>query len=334
MKKEALPNGTQNLINIIDLKDKEPLKGMNALVLVLDSCRFDTMQEASMPFLKRFAKLEKAISYATYTVAAHPAMFVGNLPYCLNNLPGYNPLLWQPWRRRINPNIDSKANAGMFIDNSATTIIGHYAKTGVAAGVSGVCQFAPGATLQEDYPWSSFTHYGPTTLAPKTKPREPQDLFFNHIDEILNILDAALISARRSSNEGSFLQFINSQLTHYFYDTGEGFPDELKPIIPILAKGLNTRSHLLTRKEQDQLLDHSSTLRQMQIEGLELLDIKLNALFDGVHSLGNGKPTFITITGDHGENFGEKDSNGTPLWGHMHPNKECLEVPMLMGVLE
>lgn len=62
----------------------------NFLFITLDSCRWDSYQHADVKFLSRHCPARKAYAQATFTYAAHLAMFQGLLPGTRERLPFYN----------------------------------------------------------------------------------------------------------------------------------------------------------------------------------------------------------------------------------------------------
>ena len=62
----------------------------NFLFVTLDSCRWDSYQRAAMPFLNGICPARRAYAQATFTYAAHMAMFQGVLPHTWERLPFYN----------------------------------------------------------------------------------------------------------------------------------------------------------------------------------------------------------------------------------------------------
>lgn len=62
----------------------------NVLLLILDSCRWDSLLKAKTPFLDDIANIKKAYSQATYTYASHMSMYQGILPSVREQIPLYN----------------------------------------------------------------------------------------------------------------------------------------------------------------------------------------------------------------------------------------------------
>lgn len=62
----------------------------NILFVTLDSCRWDSYERAAMPVLNSICPARRAYAQATFTYAAHMAMFQGILPHVPERLPFYN----------------------------------------------------------------------------------------------------------------------------------------------------------------------------------------------------------------------------------------------------
>ncbi len=63
---------------------------MNVVLITFDSCRWDSYERADMRFLNQHCPARKAYSQATFTYAAHLAMFQGLLPNTKEALAYYN----------------------------------------------------------------------------------------------------------------------------------------------------------------------------------------------------------------------------------------------------
>lgn len=289
----------------------------NGVLIVFDSCRYDSAVLAKTPNLDGLGPLMKAWSLATYTPAAHTAMFLGHLPSVTSPLiPYYNETVRQPWRITTGPARNANKGCGILF-NGDNVIEGYRLLDFHVQGVGGVSQFSSGSFLVERYPWSDFKYFGPDMDEEPLVPRKRKTFPLNNIPEIIATL---------KGKEKWFL-FINMPETHYPYDCGGGIPYEVRSVFPILKKALNLRSHQLSPVERSILTDQGARMHQMQMNALEEVDDKIGFLFSELKKISE-REVYTFVCGDHGENFGEQN-----LWGHMHPTEECTSVPLWMGIL-
>lgn len=299
------------------LRLRRNLKNMNGLLIVFDSLRYDSAVIAETPNLDRLGPLRKAWTLSSYTPASHTAMFLGHLPSVTQTkVPYYNETIKQPWRITTGPARDAGKNCGMLFEGN-NVIEGYRSLDYYCLGIGGVSQFSSGSFLRTAFPWSKFVYYGPDMDEEPLAVRDGKTFPLNHIEEIASFLE----------EENNWFLFINNPESHYPYDWGWGIPKEVEEVFPVLKKGLNLRSHKLKPKQKRALAKRSFALHQMQIKGLEQMDHKLGKLFSLLQSQ-SLEPIYVFACADHGENFGEEG-----LYGHMHATKECLSVPLWVGIL-
>ncbi|HUW21760.1 MAG TPA: sulfatase-like hydrolase/transferase [Candidatus Bathyarchaeia archaeon] len=246
---------------------------------------------------------------------------MGHLPSIASALePYYNEVARQPFRITTGPARDAGKGCGILFDGN--NVIEGFRQLGFhVLGVGGVSQFSTGSFLRTAFPWSKFFYFGPDMDEEPLTERKPETFPLNHVEEIVSHL------GKYVGRHGQWFLFINCPEPHYPYDWGEGIPEEVHAVFSTLSQGLNLRSQKLSATTKLVLAAQAKNLHQMQINGLEALDPKFGQLFDGLRSI-TSREIFVFVTGDHGENFGEDD-----LYGHMHPTKECMSVPLWMGVL-
>jgi len=314
----------KNLENEIGrINEIEPLKGFNTILLVFDSCRFDTAYSANTPNLDRFGRLAKAHTLSTYTPASHFAMWAGHLPSVRDeNIPFYHEPTKQFWRITTAPERDANKGCGILF-NGTDVVDGFRNMDFFVQGIGGVSQFSRGSALRTKFNWSDFIYFGPDLNEELMQPRKPEIFPLNHVDQIV----------MRLKNQKRWFLFINNPETHYPYDWGDGISDEIRQrALPKLGEVLNLRStkHEVGNISND-LFEFAASLHEMQIKGLEEIDRKVGELFQEVISISQ-RPVCVVAVGDHGENFGEEHDK-IRLFGHMHPSPECVQVPLWIGKL-
>lgn len=299
---------------LLEVKDLRPFNGV---LLVFDSCRFDTAWKAKTPNLDSIGRLMCADSLDTYTPASHTSMFLGHLPSVPDGItPYYCESVRQPWRMVTGPARDANKGCGILFEGN--NIIEGYRKLGFyVQGIGGVSQFSNGSYMRTAFPWSNFKYYGENMDEEPLIKRSKTDFPLNHVDEIVGML----------AKHKKFTLIINMNPTHYPYDCGGEIVEKIqKDAFPLLKQALNRRSYKADKKVLKGLLPFADDLHQMQIKALENIDQKLGDLFEGLRTF--NQSTYIFACADHGESFGENN-----LWGHMHPTVECTSVPLWMGLL-
>ncbi len=299
---------------LLNVKDLRPFNG---ILLVFDSCRYDTAKEASTPNLNSVGELMRADTLDTYTPASHTSMFLGHLPSVPDGVtPYYCESVHQPWRMVTGPARDADKGCGILFEGN--NIVEGYRKLGFhVQGIGGVSQFSRGSYMRTAFPWSNFKYYGEDMDEEPLVKRAKVDFPLNHVDEIVGML----------TGPKKFMLIINMNQTHYPYDCGEEIDENIQAnAFPLLKQALNRRSYKTDKKVLADLLPFADDLHQMQVRAMESIDQKLGALFEGLRSF--NQPTYVFALADHGESFGENN-----LWGHMHPTLECTSVPLWMGLL-
>ena len=80
------------------------MRPVNQVLITLDSCRWDTFESAHAPLLKSGTH-ECCWSHATFTMAAHHAMFAGKLPHSFNEADYFDTAAAGGRRKRVRPQI-------------------------------------------------------------------------------------------------------------------------------------------------------------------------------------------------------------------------------------
>ena len=299
------------------------LEKCNGILVVFDSCRFDSAQIAKTPNLDNtLGTLHQACAPADYTQASHQKMFAGHLP-CVPNVqkPYYNQAVKQLWRILTGPARDRGKSVGLLF-RGHDVITGYRNLEFYVLGVGGVSQFSQGGFLRKVYPWSDFFYYGYDLDSEPWKPRTPDTFPLNHIPEIVEAL----------REQDNWFLFINCQATHYPFDIGNGIDiDMLKNCFPVLNKNFNIKSCVASEAELDRLRPFNDRLHQMQIAAVEYLDRRIGELFLGLSEISK-KPIYGVVCADHGDEFGD-EWLGISRYGHLLPYPNVMRVPLWLGMV-
>lgn len=262
----------------------------NLLLVTLDSCRYDTFVEARTPVLDRFAPVERRYSYASWTAPSHYNLLMGLMPHA--NQPGTHA-------------------AATYRQDFAQ----HARRLGfpLTAGLEPF--YFPSFLRARGYFTGALVSF--SALSPDTPLNRDFDLF--RLMPTHNDLRAMLRELRFSDDRPSFW-LLNVGATHYPYATPDEDPSEWPRLLGAggVFRALD-RDHapiVPAFFEPAQM----AQLRARQVRALEHLDGVFGELFALVP-----RNTWIVITADHGELFGEDG-----FFGHgpiQHP--KVFEVPFL-----
>ncbi len=276
----------------------------NYIVVVLDSCRFDTFLEAAPATLNRLGTVERRWSYASWTAPSHYNLLMGLLPH---SSPTH--VYASEYYKRDFLKYNERLGAENFEFKNLVpqlflpTVLKHKLGYATHAMVS-LPVLNPATLLNKDF--DSFL------LMPKH-------------NDMAAMLDRMTFSTDRPS-----FYLLNVGETHYPY----ALPDEPENTWPKIHGVHGVFKHmddlvvggkLVESKEPDlQFFDQEKLdrLRVRQVEAVRYLDRVFAQLFDLVPP-----NTYITVTADHGELFGEDG-----YFGHGPINHEkVFEVPFIEG---
>lgn len=285
-------------------KPAVPLARNNFLLIVLDSCRFDSFVEARPQTLLRLGPLERRWSYASWTAPSHYNLLMGLLPhsspehvyaseYYKRDFVKYNQRLGcegVEFKRLI---------PSLYLPTFLKRTLGYRTHAMVSLPV-----LNPATVLNRDF--DSFV------LMPR------------HNDM------AAMVDRISFDSERPSFFVLNVGETHYPF----ALPDEDPQVWPRIAGVHGVFKHLDSqvvggRLVEDDLSsarpfdqDKLDLLRKRQVRAVEYLDRVFERLFDLVPP-----NTYVTVTSDHGELFGEGG-----YFGHGPINHEkVFEVPLVEG---
>lgn len=284
-------------------------KDVNVVFITIDSCRYDTVEKASTPFLKGLGELACAYTPGNYTVPAHHAFFVGHLPNVFGSAqPYYSEANGQLWRIKTGAGKDS----GAWTILQGANIIEGYRNLGFyVLGAGGVTQFNDGSQLRK-YFGPDFLYRGTSLDEEPCASRSKECFPLLHCEEIVSKL---------KPHKKWFL-FVNCPETHFPYDTGDGLEEGKLEILRSIWPHFNLR-------ESDARIHNVAPdiFHQMQIEAIEAADTRIATLFA---MLPRERPILAVVCGDHGEMFGEV-FEGKHRFGHIISSLEVLKVPLVIG---
>lgn len=302
---ETPSESTQTVYRSGEANLSSPQSGLNNyVVVVLDSCRYDTFMAAAPRTLSRLGPVERRWSYASWTAPSHYNLLMGLLPhsspshvyaseYYKRDFLRYNERLGteQIEFKNLVPHLSLPT----FLKRQ----LGYRTHALVSLPV-----LNPATLLNKDF--DTFT------LMPK------------HNDM------AAMVERMTFSPDRPSFYLLNVGETHYPY----ALPDEPEDMWPKIHGVYGVFKHMddlivggkLIEKEdgQTRFFDREKLerLRARQIEAVRYLDGVFSRLFDVVPP-----NTYITVTADHGELFGEEG-----YFGHGPINHEkVFEVPFVEG---
>jgi hypothetical protein len=273
-----------------------PPGARNLVVLVLDSLRFDSFLAASMPTVRTLGAVERRWSYATWTAPSHFNLLMGLLPH--SSPPGvhaseYYKRDFLRYSERLGvPGVEfAKLLPQIYLPVFLSRTLGYY----TAAMVS----------------------------MPVLNPATPVNQGFDRYElmPVHNDL-AAMIDRLEFPPDRPAFWLLNTGETHYPY----ALPGEDTSRWPKLS-GVHGVLRDLTRHEPGTTSPPSRLFEEMherQIRAASYLDGVIGQLFDVLPP-----DTWVIVTSDHGELFGEDGYFGHGPITH----EKVLEVPFVEGLV-
>ena len=280
----------------------EPQAENDFIIVILDSCRYDSFMAAESQVIAKLGKVEKRYTYASWTAPSHYNLLTGLLPH-------------------TSP---EQVYASEYYKED-------FFNYNTRLGAKGIefAKMVPGLWFPELLPnnlgYKTNARVSLPVLNPKTGINRCFDDF--KLMDSHNDMKAMLPTMTFGSDRPNFY-LLNVGETHYPY----ALPDEDSSMWPRIS-GVNGVFKKLNasvdedgnlQKDDEEFFDQEKLdkLRDRQIHTVRYLDSVFEELFDMVP-----KNTHIIVTADHGELFGEKG-----YFGHgpiMH--EKCFEVPYLEG---
>jgi hypothetical protein len=275
----------------------------NYIIVVLDSCRYDSLMAATPKALSLLGTSERRYSYASWTAPSHYNLLMGLLPHSSPHqvyASEYYKRDFLKYQERLGTKqVEFKSLVPhLFLPTFLKRKLGYLTHAMVSLPV-----LNPATLLNKDF--DTFT------------------LMPSHNDM------AAMVDRLQFSPERPSFYLLNVGETHYPY----ALPHEPEQNWPKIHGVHGVFKHLddfvvggkLVEEEgSDRFFDQEKLdlLRARQIEAVRYLDQVFTRLFDVVPP-----NTYITVTADHGELFGEEG-----YFGHGPINHDKVyEVPFIEG---
>jgi hypothetical protein len=254
-------------------------QGNNYILVVLDSCRYDSFVSARPRTIRKLGKVEKRWSYASWTAPSHYNLLMGLMPHTSPKhvyASDYYQREFVQFRERLGQR-----------DFEFKSL---------------VPKLSLPSFLRDSLGYDTHALVSLPVLNPKT----PLNFGFNRYRLMDKHNDMrAMLSELRFSEERPSFHLLNVGETHYPYALPDESPDTWPRISGVHGVFKHLDEHVTGGKlvkRQSKMFDRAKldTLRHRQIETVKYLDRVFEELFDLVP-----RNTYITVTSDHGELFGE-----------------------------
>ena len=274
----------------------------NYIIVILDSCRWDTFVEACPKTLMKLGEVERRYSYASWTAPSHYNLLMGLMPH---TSPQYV-FASEYYKKdfiRFNERLGAEGVSfrslvpRLYLPDYLRTTLGYVTRAMVSLPV-----------LNSHTPLNSG--FDSFRLMP------------DHNDM------AAMVDAMTFLPDRPSFYLLNVGETHYPY----ALPSEPKNEWPRISGVHGVFKHLddhvvggkLVGEEEPRFFDQNQldVLRARQVDAVRYLDGVFEKLFDTVP-----ENTYITVTSDHGELFGEDGYFGHGPVFH----EKVFEVPFVEG---
>lgn len=275
----------------------------NYLLIILDSCRYDSFVRARPKVMRSLGKVEKRWSYASWTSPSHYNLLMGLLPHT-SPRHVYASEYYKHDILRYNERLGAE-------DISFRSL---------------VPRLNLPTFLKDSLGYRTHAMVSLPVLNPKTPLNTGFDSY--RLMEKHNDMRAMVHELRFSEEQPTFY-ILNVGETHYPYALPQEPPDEWPRISGVhgVFKHLDDEvvgGKLLKKKDKFFNDKKLAELRARQIKAVKYIDNVVEEMFDLLP-----KNTYVTITADHGELFGEDGYFGHgPIF-----HEKVFEVPFVEGKL-
>lgn len=276
----------------------------NYIIVILDSCRFDSFERAGPKAMPRLGEVERRWSYASWTAPSHFNLLTGLLPHT-----SPKGVYASEYYKRDFLKFNERFGASDFEFKSLVPKL-----------------YLP-CFLQERLGYRTHARVSLPVINPKTILNQGFDSY--QLMEKHNDM-RAMVKGMQFSPERPSFYLLNVGETHYPYALPDEPPDEWPRISGVhgVFKHLDEEivGGKLAEGEPEAFFDQAKLkmLHDRQIEAVRHVDRVVEELFDLVPP-----NTYITITSDHGELFGEEGYFGHGPIQH----EKVYEVPFVEGKL-
>jgi hypothetical protein len=275
----------------------------NYVLVVLDSCRYDSFVKARPKTIRKLGSLECRWSYASWTAPSHYNLLMGLMPH---SSPAH--VFASEYYKRDFLRFNERLGC---TDIEFKSLVPRL--------------YLP-PFLRESLGYTTHAMVSLPVLNPRTPINQGFDTF--KLMERHNDM-RAMVRAMKFHPEKPSFYLLNVGETHYPYALPDEPEDEWPRIHGVHGVFKHLDDHVVggkLPKRKDKFFDKKqlAMLRQRQIRAVKYLDKVFEEMFDLVP-----ENTYVTVTSDHGELFGEEG-----YFGHgpiLHD--KVLEVPFLEGKL-
>ena len=250
----------------------------DVVMIIFDSCRFDSYIAAKTPNISRLGQVEKRYAFASWTVPSHAVYLMGATPH--------------------------RNDKGVFASEVYKKDFLRWPERLNIEGVS-FASFIPQLSLPAFLNEQGYRTNGLVSMPVLNQLTIVSQHFHNYeLMDAHNDFSAIIDKMTFDKSQPSFY-FVNVGETHYPYNIpGEEMPDFLKgPDSVFRHSGDNLSFEQRNAMKPDELyfMDKMRALQDKQIKNVEYLDSLFDKLYQKVP-----KGTHIVVMADHGELFGEE----------------------------
>lgn len=273
----------------------------NYVLIVFDSCRYDSFSRAGLKHIPKLGEIEQRWAYASWTAPSHYNLLSGLLPH----------------------SSPSNVFASEYYKKDFLKFNERLGAEGIEFKSLIPKLYFP-AFLKENLGYRTHAMVSLPVLNPKTILNHGFDTF--QLMEKHNDMRAMLSKMTFSEEQPSFY-LLNVGETHYPYALPDEPPEKWPRISGVHGVFKHLDEHVVGGRlatDEEKFFDQEKLelLRERQRRAVEYLDRVIEELFDLVPP-----NTYITITSDHGELFGEDGFFGHGPIQH----SKVFEVPFVEG---